>query len=115
RLTVVRSDFFKYLRSELREMLFDELDFVKEANYQAMFRRYVKRDRLRWVTAPRVHADLSNHEVLASDYVDGYSCVDVLAALESRDEEALAFLESMDVNPRRVGQRIMQLGLWSRL
>lgn len=114
-LTVVRADFFKYLRSELTEMLFDELDFVKEANHQTMFRRYAKRDRLRYVTAPRVHFDLSNHEVLASDFVEGYGCQDVLAAVERKDAKALATLASVGIDPSRVGRRIMALGYWSRL
>ncbi len=114
-LTLVRPEFFKHLRTELKDMLFDELDFVKEANYQSMFRRYVKRDRFRWLSAPKVVAALSNADVLTSEFIDGYSCTDVLRAIETQDSEALATLASVGIDPAVVGRRVMQIGLWGRL
>ena len=113
--TLVRPDFFKYLISELRDMLLDELDFGKEANFQAMFRRYVKRDKLKWVSAPRLFMRISNDQVLVTEFIEAYACQDVLRAVETQDEEALAQLASLDISPRTLGRQLMELSLWSRL
>jgi ubiquinone biosynthesis protein len=114
-LTLVRPDYFKYLRRELRSMFLDELDFHKEATYQNMFRRYLKRDRIRWVSAPRVYASLSSVDVLTTEFIDAYSCTDILIAVETNDEPALELLRQQGIDPAELGTNIMQLSLWSRL
>ena len=55
-LTLVKPGFFKYLRIELRSMFTEELDFPDEARYQRLFRKMVRRDRIKWLSAPRVYS-----------------------------------------------------------
>ncbi|NUQ79269.1 MAG: AarF/ABC1/UbiB kinase family protein [Polyangiaceae bacterium] len=114
-LTMVRPDFFKNLRVELREMFLDELDFAKEANYQTIFRKYIKRDRISWLSTPRVFARLSSNDVLTTEFVRGYSCAAVLKAAETKDSEALSTLASVDIDPRVIGTRVLEIAMWSRL
>jgi predicted unusual protein kinase regulating ubiquinone biosynthesis (AarF/ABC1/UbiB family) len=58
-LTWVRPNTFEGpLGTELRDMFLEELDFHREADFTTLFRTFAKRDRLRFVTAPRVLAKL---------------------------------------------------------
>lgn len=114
-VALVRPGFFQNLRVDLAQMLFDELDFVKEANFQVQFRRLARKDRIRWVTAPRVHRTWTTPDVLITEFVQGYPCARVLAAAETGDQEALAKLASVDIDPRVLGQRLLHMSHWSRV
>lgn len=114
-MTAVRAGFFKNFRFELRDMLMNELDFSQEADYQSLFRRMVKRDRMRWVTAPRVFGELSGSEVMVSEYAAGFPCIDLLAAVEGNDEAKLQELTGAGIDPKKVGNRVLDLGFWMRL
>ncbi|MFT4975116.1 MAG: ubiquinone biosynthesis protein, partial [Myxococcota bacterium] len=111
-MTIVRPGFFKYLRIDLVDMFMGELDLCREANHQMIWRRYVKNDGIKWLSAPRVFAALSDIDVLTTEFVDGYPCADVLAATETGDTAALETLASVGIDPAVIGQRIMQVGLW---
>jgi ubiquinone biosynthesis protein len=113
-LTVVRPNLFRYLRTELSEMLLDELDLRKEATYQFLFRRYVKQDRLDWVTAPRVFPELSGDDVLTTELVEGITCTQLLSAIETKNQAELDKYKAMGIEPRTVGWRIMTMSLWAR-
>ena len=115
KLSVVRPDFFKFLRIELRTMFLSEVDFCKEASFQSMFRRYVKRDGIKWLATPRVVYELSSHDILTTEFVVGYSCTDVLRAVETADPNALATLASVNIDPAVLGDRVWQIGLWGRM
>ena len=114
-LALVRPAFFRNLRRELAQMLMDELDFVKEANFQILFRRLARRDGLRWVTSPRVYGQWTAPDVLITQFVDGYPCARVLAAAETQDAAALAVLASVDIDPRVLGRRLLHMSHWSRM
>ncbi|MFT5685167.1 MAG: ubiquinone biosynthesis protein [Myxococcota bacterium] len=113
--TIVRSGFFKYLRTDLVDMFMGELDLCREANHQMIWRRYVKNDRIKWLSAPKVFAHLSDIDILTTEFVDGYPCADVLAATETGDIAALKTLASVGIDPAIIGQRIMQVGMWGRM
>lgn len=113
--SLVRPDFFKFFRIEIFDMFISELDFNKEANYQNMFRRYVRQDRIRWLSAPRVFSQYSNDHVLTSEFISGYSCADILKAVETVDTDSLALLKSQNIDPLAIGRRIMLLALWGRM
>ena len=114
-LTIVRPGFFKYLRRDLHEMFLGEMDFRREANHMVVWRRYAKRDRIKWLSAPRVYSELSNNEILTTEFIEGYSCSDILLAVESKNAEALRILRSQNIDPKVLGTRVMQLGMWGRL
>jgi predicted unusual protein kinase regulating ubiquinone biosynthesis (AarF/ABC1/UbiB family) len=111
-LTLIRPGFTRALRTELRTMLLEELDFQAEARYQELFRNQAKRD-AQDVTAPRVYYEYSNREVLVTEYVRGVWLQDLIAAKESDDRGALDYLASMNVTPRRVARRLLRTFYWS--
>lgn len=94
---------------ELREMLLGELDFRMEMRAQDLFRRRLRKAKLRYATTPRVYFRYSNHDVIVSEFVSGVWLTDVLAAVESKDADALAVLASQGINPRRVARRLLEV------
>ena len=112
--SLVRNGFFANLRVELRTMLSEELDFSLEARYQRLFRYYTKRDRLKWVTSPKVFTRYCTHQILVSEYVTGFWCTEILAAQENDDIHALAELKARRITPKKVGRRLMEYSFWSR-
>ena len=113
-LTLVRPGLFAHLRTEVVEMFSEELDFRLEARYQAVYRKYARRDRLSWLTCPRLYPQWTTSTVLVSEFVGGISCADVVTAVETRDLAALARLEAMDIDPVICARRIYWLSAWSR-
>lgn len=113
-LTVVRSGFFGNLRSELRTMLFEELDFASEARYTRLFRYYCKKDKLKWLTAPKVYTYCSTQDVLVTAFVSGFWCTEVLAARENNDRAALRTLAENGITPKKLGKRLTEYSFWSR-
>lgn len=114
-LSVVRPGFMKNLRTEMREMFMTELDFVQEANYQILFRRAVKKARIRWLSAPKVFVEYSSRDILTSKFVNGTLALDVLNALETNDQALLDELRVKGIRPKKMGQRILDLSYWMRL
>jgi ubiquinone biosynthesis protein len=111
-LAVVRPGFFRFLRQELRTMFMEELDFTLEARFQSLYLRYIERDRLKWLSCPRVWRQWCGPRVLVAEFIDGIPCAELIAASETGDRAALARLAAMDIEPRRVGLNIGRLGLW---
>jgi hypothetical protein len=56
--------------------------------------------RLRWLSAPRVHHELSGLEVLVTEFVDGILCSEITAAT--------------DIDPAVVSRRILEVSWWGR-
>ena len=111
-MTLIRPGFTRALRTELRTMLLEELDFQGEARYQELFRNQARRDR-QAVTAPRVHYEYSSREVLVTEYVRGIWLQDLIAAKERDDRAALDYLASMNITPRKVARRLLRAFHWS--
>lgn len=112
--TLVRPGFFENVRIELRDMLLEELDLRQEARYQRIFRDAAERAELGWVSAPAIVSDLSTGEIMVSDFVEGSSAVEVLAAAESRDPAALAALAARDIDPQLLARRVVMLAFWGQ-
>ena len=110
---LVRPGFFRHLRTELRNMLMEELDFRTEARYQRLFRKYARKDRLKWVTAPKVYDQYTSTNVIVSEFISGVWVSEIIAAVEMNDQEALKFLRENDIDPEKIGRRIMRLSYWS--
>lgn len=114
-LTLVKPGFFKYLRIELRSMFTEELDFRDEARYQRLFRKMVRRDRIKWLSAPRVFSQYSGREVLVSEFVSGIWCKELLVAVEDKDEILLAQLAEQGITPEEVGLRLLLTNTYGML
>jgi ubiquinone biosynthesis protein len=113
-VTIVRPGMFRHLRTELSSMLLEELDFTAEARYQRLFRKETREQGLDWVTAPRVFSRLCTEDVLVTEFIEGISCIELLAACETGDEAALATLKRMDIDPIDVAKRVIWLCYWGR-
>lgn len=107
--------FFRHLLFELETMLMEELDFRKEARYTDLFRRRVRKDKLRFVSAPRVFFGLSNHEVLVMKLVSGIPLTEVIRAAETKDDEALAVLEQQGIRPKRLARRVLRVSRYGAM
>lgn len=113
-LTLVRPGFFRHLRSEVVDMFAEELDLSLEARSQRVFRAAALRDRIHWLTVPDIHHDKSDREVMVSDFQEGLTAAEVLAAVESTDPAARDRLAALDIDPGRVARRIRELGYWGQ-
>jgi ubiquinone biosynthesis protein len=115
--TIVRPGLSKNLVVEFRDMLLDELDFVKEARHAELFRRRVKRT-LKYASAPRVYFELTSDEVLVTEFVSGIWLSEVLSAVEQKDARLLAFMQELKIDPRRVAKRLLavnQFGIFENI
>ncbi len=93
---------------ELRSMLLEELNFVREARFTELFRRALKKARqLRYASAPKVYSEPSGNAVLVTEFVTGVWLNEVLTAIETHDEPALARLEGMGIDPLILSRRLL--------
>ena len=113
-LTILRPGFTANLRQEFRDTLLEELDFRKEARFQHIFRQNARQTgRHHFFTAPRVHFELSNHEVIVQEFVAGMWLWEVIAAVEQRDPNARALMRELNIDPGIVARRILWASFWS--
>jgi len=102
----------EHIVRELRTMLLEELDFIREARFTELFRQRTK-GKSSTVTAPRVYAELSNQEVLVTEFVPGIFLTELLAAVENQDHRALGFLRQQDIDPKVVARRLIEVNRYS--
>ena len=99
--------FTKHFVFELRQMLFEELDFVREARYTDLFRESTPDSELDFATSPRVYFELSNHEVLVTEFLTGIFLTELLAVVENKDHAALEALHERGIDPDVVAKRLI--------
>lgn len=112
-LTFIRPGFTRNFRTELREVLMEELDFRREGRFQDTFRRNSKKSGKNFFSAPRVYFDLSGDEVLVQEFVSGLWLREVIALVESKDQAGLATLREFNIDPALVARRILWANFWS--
>lgn len=99
----------RQLLYELSSMLYEELDFVREARYTELFQDRLDRLGQQFARSPRVHGDLSNHEVLVTEFVSGIWLKDLVSAAERQDPEGLGALAELGIVPRKVARRLLKI------
>lgn len=112
-LTIFRPGLTQGMRSEFRELLLEELDFVQEARRQDAFRRAAEKSRKRFFSAPRIFLDLTTEEVVINDFASGIWLWELLAAVEQGDEFVLARAKEMNIDPKLVAKRLLWVNYWS--
>jgi ubiquinone biosynthesis protein len=113
-LTIIRPGFTRNLRREFRATLLEELDFTREARFQAIFRRNAREQaKKKFFTAPKVYFELSNEEMIVQEYVSGMWLWEVIAAIEQNDPQGLAMMQRLNIDPKRVARRILWVTFWS--
>jgi len=106
-LIALPANFTSNFLFELRTMLLEELDFVREARFTDLYRRETrKRKQFHFVTAPRVYFDFSSSEVLVTEFVTGVWMHEVITAFETSNEAAVAKLEEMNIDRVVLARRI---------
>ena len=106
-MALIPPDFTSNFIRELRMMLLEELDFVREARFGDLYRRATRKHKqFHFVTAPKVFFKLSNSEVLVTEYVQGYWMHEIITALETDDEAAVARMREMNIDPIVLARRI---------
>lgn len=106
-LTIMRPGLSSNFLFEFSSMLLEELDFAKEARYGELFRRHVRKH-LKRVSAPRVFFDFSGTDVLVTEFVTGVWLRELLAAVETKDLEALKLLEEKNIDPKVVAKKLIR-------
>jgi ubiquinone biosynthesis protein len=112
-LTFLRPGFTRNLRSELRSILMEELDFRREGRFQETFRRNVQKSGQSFFTAPRVFFEYSGDEVLVQEFVSGLWLWEVITAIEQKNPKGRALLRQHDIDPAVVARRILWAAFWS--
>ena len=115
--TLLRPGLSNNFLFEFKTMLIEELDFVKEARNTELFRRRVNK-KLHNVTAPRVYFELSGDDVLTTEYVEGLWLGEMIAGIEQKSPEVLAYIEKYNIDPKVVAKRLIrtnQFGIFENL
>ncbi|MBV8518377.1 MAG: AarF/ABC1/UbiB kinase family protein [Acidobacteria bacterium] len=109
-----RPGFTKNFLHELSTMLFEELDFVREARFSELYRRRMRKERqFHFVTAPKIFPDESNHEVLVSEFVCGVWMNEIITALETKDLAAQERLHQMRLDPVLLARRVQLISRYN--
>jgi ubiquinone biosynthesis protein len=112
-LTFFRPGLTNNLRSELRNILLEELDFRREARFQDIFHNNVNKSGRTFFNAPQVYFQFSGEEVLVQEFISGLSVVEVIAAVEDNGPKGRALLRELNIDPAIVARRILWAAFWS--
>ena len=112
-LTILRPGLTQGIRSEFRDLLLEELDFVQEARRQDAFRRAAAQSRKKFFSAPRIFLDLTTEEVVINEFASGIWLWELLAAVEHGNQDVLARAQEMNINPELVAKRLLWVNYWS--
>jgi ubiquinone biosynthesis protein len=110
-ITLLRPRVSGTFRSELRQMLLEELDFSIEARYQELFRTYFKKRKKLRTTAPRIYPDLCTRSVLVSEFVAGTSLKTILDNLDDSNPHRRRYREELrarDISPRKIARQLIR-------
>jgi ubiquinone biosynthesis protein len=114
-LSLLKSGYTRKLRAEFTRMLFEELDFLREARNTELFRAEAIRAKHPYIRAPRVHFALCADDVLVTDLVTGVFVKDILAALERNDCDELERFRAQGIDLGEVARRLVLSAHWELL
>ncbi len=114
-MSFLRDGLTKNLRIELRSMLMEELNFHREARYTELFRRRAKKKKQDFVTAPRVHFDISGPDVIVTEFISGVFLSEIIGALDINDEAAIRAITGRGIDPVQVAKRMVLAFNWETL
>jgi ubiquinone biosynthesis protein len=112
-LTIFRPGLTQGMRTEFRDLLLEELDFVQEARRQDAFRRAALQSRKKFFSTPRIHLDLTTEDVVINEFASGIWLWELLAAVEHGNQDVLARAQEMNINPELVAKRLLWVNYWS--
>jgi ubiquinone biosynthesis protein len=105
-LTIIPPDIGRRFTEDFRTILFKEMNFRAEARYTDIFRRRAAK-RKKDVTAPRVYFQYCSEEVMVSELVSGVWMWELLAAVDTNDQEFLAKVRSIGIEPKSLASKLV--------
>jgi ubiquinone biosynthesis protein len=105
-LTITPPGIARNFKDEFETILFNEMNFRTEARYTDLFRRRAAK-RKKDVTAPRVFFQYCSEEVLVSEFVSGVWMWELMAAVDRNDQEFLAEVRRIGIEPKTLAQKIV--------
>lgn len=114
-LGLLRQRGARNLRDELRAVFSEALNFTLEARYNEIFASKARKKHQDHIQAPTVHFDLSNDEVLVTEFVAGVFLWEVIEAVEQGDPAELAELSSRGIDPVLIAKRLTRSLYWEAL
>src|SRR5215510_13589386 len=105
-LTIIPPDIGRRFTEDFRTILFKEMNFRAEARYTDIFRRRAAK-RKKDVTAPRVYFQYCTEEVMVSELVSGVWMWELLAAVDSNDQEFLAKVRRIGIEPKSLASKLV--------
>lgn len=105
-LTIIPPGMTRAFRQDLQTILFRELNFRTEGRYTDMFRRRALK-RGDDVIAPRVYFKYCTEEVLVSEFVSGFWIWEIMAAVDSDDQEFLLKLREQGIEPKTLASKLV--------
>ena len=109
-LGIIKPGLTRHFRGELYRMITEELNFVLEARYTEIFRRTAKKNP--YVSAPKIYHPLCNNDVIVSEFVSGVFLSEIIDALNSNNQEAIAQFQARGFNFKKIGKRMMRILHW---
>jgi predicted unusual protein kinase regulating ubiquinone biosynthesis (AarF/ABC1/UbiB family) len=107
-LTIIPPGNARRFREDFETILFNEMNFRAEARYTDIFRRRAAK-RKKDVTAPRVYFQYCTEEVMVSEFVSGVWMWELLAAVDSNDQQFLARVRRQGIEPKALASRIVRI------
>src|SRR5215470_17692308 len=107
-LTIIPPGVTRRFRDEFETILFNEMNFRAEARYTDIFRRRAAK-RKKGVTAPRIFFQYCSEEVMVSEFVSGVWMWEIMAAVDSNDQEFLAKLKHMGIDPKAIASKLVMI------
>src|SRR5262249_30646672 len=105
-LTIIPSGIARNFKDEFETILFNEMNFRTEARYTDLFRRRAAKHK-KDVTAPRIFFQYCSEEVLVSEFVSGVWMWELMAAVDRNDQEFLASVGRIGIEPKGLAQKIV--------
>jgi ubiquinone biosynthesis protein len=107
-LTIIPTGVTRRFREDFQTILFNEMNFRTEARYTDLFRRRAAK-RKKGVTAPRVHFQYCSEEVMVSEFVTGVWMWELMAAVDSNDQEFLARVRRQGIEPKSLARKLVRI------
>ena len=105
-LTIIPPGVTRRFRQDFETILFNELNFRAEARYTDIFRRRAAK-RKKGVTAPQVYFKYCSEEVMVSELVSGVWMWELMAAVDSNDQEFLAKVRRIGIEPKALARKLV--------
>ncbi len=119
---ILKSGFSSNFRAELSQILFEEMNFKREARFQELFNIYFKKQDKLKARAPLVYKQYTTQEVMVSQFVSGFWMKDILplyfklengGVITDHEAQMLAKLTELDIDPRVLAKQLIGISFYS--